>query len=97
MAHKFEKKIRRLRLRPTFEEAAIEILRKAKKPMHYRTITDEVLKRRPLGGKTLYKTGYSVLFRSEHVTAAGNGMFALKIQQRRWSGSIGGPSERTLK
>lgn len=83
MTRKVGKKIRRLRLRPTFEEAAIEVLRKAKKPMHYRTITDEVLKRRPLGGKTLYKTGYSVLFRSEHVIAIGNGMFTLETRQWR--------------
>lgn len=83
MTYKVAKKIRHLRMRPTFEEAAIEILSKAKKPMHYRAITSEVLKRRPMGGKTAHMTGYSVLFRSKHVIAVGNGMFALKIQARR--------------
>jgi hypothetical protein len=65
-------------MKPTFEELAIEIVGKSGKPMHYRDVTDYVRKKRPMGGKTPYKTGYSVLHKSQAFENLGEGMFALR-------------------
>jgi hypothetical protein len=69
---------RRIYLKPTFEALAIEILGHAGKPMHYREITDLVRKKRPMGGETPYKTGYSVLHKSPAFDSLGEGVFTLR-------------------
>jgi hypothetical protein len=71
-------KSKRVVLKPTFEELAIEIFANFGKPMHYRNVTDLVRKRRPMGGQTPYMTGYSVLHRSAAFENLGAGMFSLR-------------------
>lgn len=56
-----------IRMKPTFEDVALQVLREADRPMHYRDILTEVLTRRPLGGESPEKTANSVLFRSKRM------------------------------
>lgn len=52
---------------PSFEECAIDILKEAGKPLHYKEILGRVLEKRPVGGETPHKTAYATLIRSKHV------------------------------
>lgn len=69
---------KRILMKPTLEECAIEILEKAGERMSMGAIFDEVLKMRPAGGKTPRNTIYSVLYKSERIVRLGNGFFDLK-------------------
>jgi hypothetical protein len=42
---------KRIRMTPTIEDHAVDILKKAGQPMHYKEIMAEVLRRRPFFGR----------------------------------------------
>lgn len=51
----------------SYKNIAVEVLRKHKRPMHYKEILEEVLKRRTTRGKTPEKTIVSVLVKNREV------------------------------
>ena len=73
-----KKPSKRIRMKPTLEDCAVEILGKSGEPMSIGTIIDEILKIRPAGGKTPRNTIYSVLYKSEKISRLGSGFFDLK-------------------
>lgn len=63
---------------PSFEECAVEILKEAGEPLHYREILRRVLEKRPVGGKTPQNTAYSVLTKSKRfIRVSKGGIFDL--------------------
>ncbi len=68
---------KRFRMRPPVLDLVTEVLKEAGKPMHYRQIMQEVVRRQPYGGKKPNKTFYSTLYRSRRVKLVGEGFFAL--------------------
>jgi len=74
---KTNKKLR-IRMNPKIEEVAYKILEKNKTPMNYKVLTNEIMKIRPIGGKTPQDTVYSILLRSKKISIEGRGFFSIK-------------------
>ena len=72
-----DKPRQRIRMRPTIEDCAVEILKQVGSPMNYREIAQRVQTMRPIGGATPKKSVYAVLLRSERIYQLGAGLFSL--------------------
>jgi hypothetical protein len=60
---------------------AIEMLKKAGKPLTVKEITKEIMSKNPLAGKTPHHTVNAILQRSDLVTRVGKATYALKIDK----------------